>query len=109
MAARWCKKNPGKVSAIRARRHAQINAAIEEIDRQKIYERDKGICYLCGEPVDSNNWHLDHIIPLARGGEHVMTNVAVTHPFCNQSKNAKLPEELGPNWLERIRNANKAG
>jgi 5-methylcytosine-specific restriction endonuclease McrA len=60
---------------------------IEAIDRAIVYERDKGICGICRKPVDSD-WHLDHIIPLSRSGEHSYANVQVSHSRCNLSKGA---------------------
>ena len=50
--------------------------------------RDKGFCHICGRAVFHENWHLDHIIPLSRGGEHSYRNVAVSHPVCNIRKAA---------------------
>ena len=47
------------------------------------------ICYLCGEEI-IGNLHIDHIIPLSRGGNDTIDNKALTHPFCNMSKGAKL-------------------
>lgn len=38
--------------------------------------------------------HLDHIMPLAKGGEHKIENLAPACARCNQSKNARLPEEF---------------
>jgi 5-methylcytosine-specific restriction endonuclease McrA len=42
--------------------------------------------------VDPANWHLDHVVPLSRGGEHSYANVQVAHPFCNLSKGPRLIE-----------------
>lgn len=65
------------------------------VDRPRIFERDRGICHICRKPVDPNDWHLDHLIPLSRGGEHVSQNVAVAHPFCNMSRSAgRIPAQL---------------
>jgi 5-methylcytosine-specific restriction endonuclease McrA len=35
-------------------------------------------------PVEA--FHVDHKVPLARGGEHSYENVQPAHPFCNGSK-----------------------
>jgi hypothetical protein len=42
--------------------------------------------------VDPSDWHLDHIVPISRGGTHEPANVQVSHPRCNQSKAAKILE-----------------
>lgn len=40
----------------------------------------------------SDNWQVDHIIPLSKGGEHSYRNVQLAHAFCNQSKGSKVIE-----------------
>lgn len=55
--------------------------------RADVWDRDGGICHLCGGLVAVGaEWHLDHVIPVSRGGTDEMRNVAVSHPFCNISK-----------------------
>lgn len=63
----------------------------EHVDRAVVLERDKGICGICGEPVDRGNFHVDHIVPLSRGGEHSYANTQVAHPRCNQVKYDRAP------------------
>jgi 5-methylcytosine-specific restriction endonuclease McrA len=63
---------------------------VEEVDRKIVFNRDKGICHLCKDEVDSNNWHLDHIMPVSRGGLHCYDNVAVSHSSCNLKKGNKI-------------------
>ncbi len=87
--AKWCKENLDKRSNVAAQRRARkcgVNA--EKVDRNVVYDRDKGFCHICGVAVFHDNWHLDHIVPLSKGGEHSYKNVAVSHPFCNLSKGA---------------------
>lgn len=50
-------------------------------------------CYLCGKLLDGEV-HLDHIIPLARGGAHSQDNLAPTHATCNLRKGDRLLSEL---------------
>ena len=61
---------------------------VDDIKRIAVFERDNGICHICGLVVDKDNWHLDHVIPIAVGGEHSYVNVAVSHPKCNLQKGA---------------------
>lgn len=67
---------------------------MERIYRAKVWERDRGRCHICGQMADPKEWHLEHIVPLSRGGEHSYRNVAVAHPACNQRKYANVPARL---------------
>jgi 5-methylcytosine-specific restriction endonuclease McrA len=52
-------------------------------------------CYLCGDMIPNGERHVDHIVPLSRGGGHVASNLAIACAECNLRKAAKLPEEIG--------------
>ena len=71
-----------------------MRAFVEEVYPLVVLERDDGICGICGEDVDPFDFHVDHIIPLSRGGEHSYANTQPAHPFCNLSKNDRLPWEV---------------
>ena len=86
-AARLARKHTARR---RARKKAQF---VEDVDPQVLYERDKGICGICHEPVDPKNFHVDHVHPLAKGGEHSYANTQVAHPACNCAKRDKLDYE----------------
>lgn len=59
---------------------------VEPVSRERVWERDAGLCHLCGLPADQTNWHLEHKIPVVLGGPHSYANVAVSHPTCNLRK-----------------------
>lgn len=47
-------------------------------------------CYRCGKPVlAEHNWHVEHIIDRAQGGDHGVTNQWVSHARCNTSAGGK--------------------
>lgn len=52
-------------------------------------------CYICGKPIPIGQRHVDHIIPLSKGGPHRPSNLAVACAKCNHRKYNKLPEEMG--------------
>lgn len=92
IALRWARNHPDKARDLRMRRHAREKGApiVEKVDRIVVYTRDGGICHLCGIQAPRYAFHLDHIVPLARGGSHAYANVAVSHPFCNLSKRDRV-------------------
>ena len=69
-------------------------AEVKEIYRRA--KEDKRVrCYLCGKLIPMDHRHVDHIIPLSKGGAHRPSNLAVACDKCNMSKGAKLPEVIG--------------
>lgn len=62
------------------------NQWVENVDRDVLWARDQGICYLCDLPADPKRWDLEHVHPIVHGGEHSYANTAVSHPSCNYSK-----------------------
>jgi 5-methylcytosine-specific restriction endonuclease McrA len=65
----------------------------EKISREEILRRDKSICGICKKKI-TDKWHVDHCVPIARGGKHVKENVQAAHPACNQKKGSKWPFSL---------------
>lgn len=93
-AAAWRSANPEAYGACRiksrvVRRAREKNAYVEDVSPAFVWERDGGICHICDQPADPADWHLDHVVPLARGGEHSYANTAVSHPKCNLKKGAR--------------------
>ena len=89
-----------------ARRRKRIQDALidKDISVQGLYERDNGVCAICGGKCDWSD-HLyrgrtfivginyptiDHIIPLVKGGTHSWDNVQLAHFGCNSAKGASL-------------------
>jgi 5-methylcytosine-specific restriction endonuclease McrA len=59
--------------------------------RKKIKERDNYTCQECGKFMpDEVGLHIDHIIPVAKGGKSVPSNLRVLCSKCNGSKGAKI-------------------
>jgi len=97
-ASRWYAENKERVrlyhlanpdigrNSNEARRARKADAFIEAVDRQVVFARDAGLCGICQQGVEPANWHLDHIQPLSKGGQHSYDNVQVSHPVCNMRK-----------------------
>lgn len=103
-AQRWRGENPEKVARQNEERRArEAGASIKEnIDYRRIYIRDRDNCYLCGRKVRKTERHLDHVIPLCRGGAHSEDNLRVTHARCNLIKGKKLVEELDKSLFKPV-------
>jgi hypothetical protein len=52
------------------------------------------ICWRCNEPITGTP-HLDHWIPIDKGGTSDPGNLHYMHAKCNHSKNKKHPYEIG--------------
>jgi len=91
---RWREANREKHREISRRYYARkLNAAVEPVDEQAVYELSGRMCIYCGV---TENLELDHVVPLSRGGVHSEDNLVVACRGCNTSKGAKPLRE----WLE---------
>lgn len=76
-----------KQNASKQRRRARLAQVYHEpVDPNAIYERDGGICGICGKPVERSAMSLDHIIPVSLGGPHAPHNLRLTHVRCNKAR-----------------------
>jgi hypothetical protein len=71
---------PASPAARRARRRAR---------RQRIAERDGWICGICGAPIARAQLHIDHIVPVCRGGTSDASNLQAAHARCNLAKGGR--------------------
>jgi 5-methylcytosine-specific restriction endonuclease McrA len=90
---RWRAANPEESylrSKVRKLKIKKIK--VEKITKKQIddlFSRQFGKCAICGEKL--KEYHIDHIIPLAKGGSHEIKNLQLLHPKCNMSKQARDP------------------
>ncbi len=87
------RQNPQQFAEYEARRRAKIKGAtvIEQISRREIYDANNGCCHICQLPVQFRKMHMDHVVPLSKGGQHTRDNLKPAHPFCNMSKKDRTP------------------
>lgn len=62
--------------------------------RLDLYLEFHGLCYLCGDPVDFDDFHIEHVVPISRGGADKRENLNIAHRECNYRKGTKLLSEL---------------
>jgi 5-methylcytosine-specific restriction endonuclease McrA len=93
----WRAKNALAVRMIRftyvAKRRAQVRAGDSSRKIRQWVDAQKKVCHWCGKKC-KDDFHIDHIQPLARGGLHVTTNLCIACPTCNIRKNARDPIEF---------------
>lgn len=59
----------------------------------KLFKLQKGKCACCEQPL-GENYHLDHIMPLALGGSNTDSNIQLLHQRCNNQKSKKHPVDF---------------
>jgi len=64
---------------------------VAQLDQLLFAQRHK--CALCKCCIKASR-HVDHIMPIARGGSNAIENLQWLCPRCNLSKNDKLPHEF---------------
>lgn len=81
------------------------NIEIENFTEQDILNRYGTDCHICKKPINlqaprqvgrvgwENGLHLDHVIPLSKGGNNTIANIKPSHGYCNVVKNATIITE----------------
>jgi|DEB0MinimDraft_3_1074331.scaffolds.fasta_scaffold00146_21 5-methylcytosine-specific restriction endonuclease McrA len=96
-AKNWRDRNPERRAVIvqkyDARRRNWKADCDQVADIAKWREDADKACHWCG--VDcSADFHVDHVIPLSKGGSHTLDNLVISCPTCNLRKGAKDPEQF---------------
>lgn len=60
---------------------------------ERLFKLQKGKCVCCDEPL-GDDYHLDHIMPLALGGPNEDWNIQLLRGRCNLQKKAKHPVDF---------------
>ncbi len=84
---RFSERHPDRVrrnSALQAAKRRAAPAFL--VTRKEVARLMAAPCLYCGAPSD----HIDHIIPVSRGGVHSIGNLTGACAKCNQSKSNKL-------------------
>ena len=89
----WVKLNREKVRVIAQNRRAREKQLFGKLSKglaEKLFKLQKGKCPCCHQPL-GNDYHLDHIVPLALGGANTDDNIQLLRQRCNNQKHAKHP------------------
>ena len=92
-------KNPSKaIIRSRNRKIKMMGNGTAPYTLEQVLDKYGAVCYLCEVAIDLSlprkigidGWemglHLDHIIPVSKGGQDSLDNVAPTHAICNLNK-----------------------
>lgn len=66
-------------------------AVVEVADIEALHQSQRGKCYWCNKDVGMD-FHIDHYIPVARGGAHHISNLVLACEICNKRKSDRMPE-----------------
>ena len=74
---------------------SRLSSEQREDLQRRLLERQNAVCFICEEPINlvlqRATLEIDHIIPIASRGKDEENNFALTHEFCNRTK-----ERVGP-------------
>ena len=69
--------------------------------RFRVFERDGFVCQYCGKYPPEVILHVDHIVPVSKGGENEIENLLTACADCNLGKATfelgKFPKQVGKN------------
>ena len=113
----WVKSNPEKSRAYKRkwdkanldsliqktnrRRARKLQTRIEIFTEKQVLENYGILCHICQKDIDMTaprrtnikgfefGLHIDHVIPLVKGGSHTLENVRPSHAICNLKKGAR--------------------
>jgi len=94
----FCSDRCSHKSSKRMRRVKLRAARIEPVGLKALIRRDRGTCQICKHPVNQaavvpafDAATIDHVVPLARGGEHSYANCQLACFRCNYTKSDNTP------------------
>lgn len=61
---------------------------IERVFAPDVALKSEGRCTWCSEPLTADA-EFDHIIPRSVGGDHILANLQLLHPWCNREKGGR--------------------
>jgi len=97
---KWRIDNPDITRMYDHKRRARVKGnggsyTLDEIN--DLFEKQEGFCFYCGELLYSSfdkDIHVEHKIPLSRGGTSNISNIALSCARCNLQKGTRTHEEF---------------
>lgn len=70
--------------------------------RFEVFKRDKFCCQYCGRTPPSVTLEVDHVVPVASGGDNSEINLITACKDCNQGKSSGSLEEVRPSTADQV-------
>lgn len=97
----WRQSNPEQ-NRVRNHRYCarklKAEGSYTKGDIELLYKNQKGKCWWCGKKLVKGKTHIDHRIPITKGGSNNPSNLVLACEFCNCSKHDNMPWE----WIGRL-------
>ncbi len=90
---KWYYANLDKVAAKNHKRRTAGDRHFTSEDISNKLLEQLGLCYYCCTNI-SNSYHVEHMIPISRGGGNEPENIVLSCAFCNLSKGSKTAQEF---------------
>ena len=95
-----CARNKQKRRDSEKKYKRRIQAFTKEtctISLRKLFDKDEGICWICGNacdykanPNDNVYPSIDHILPISKGGRDEWSNIRLAHRGCNSKRGNRV-------------------
>lgn len=95
---RYRSRHPDRIKARgKLRWNVGLNGDATANDVALQLKSQKNKCWWCGKKL-KDDYHVDHRVPLDKGGSNTAGNIVISCASCNLSKGAKMPHE----WNGRL-------
>lgn len=75
-------------------KRAQRTGEYRQVIINYLIERDGLLCGFCKKSLEGYAFHINHIIPVALGGPHIMSNLNLAHPDCNTKEGSEIKRRM---------------
>ena len=82
-----------KADSVNKRGRTNLEDKITGDELHDLYNFQNGLCFYCGVKLESS-FHIDHKVPISKGGKNIITNMVCCCPDCNRLKWNRTHDEF---------------
>ena len=101
---RWAQEHPERIRErlrqYQTKKRNRLGVVPENITEKMMLEQE-GRCNHCSKSL-KQGYHIDHIVPLSKGGMHDEYNLQLLCPHCNQVKHDSVDAKWFPPWRKMV-------